>query len=324
MRSIVLGSKADIRRPIATSLSLLLVSQTLGLPLGWGGPQIAAQPPPYAPFNYYSLLDPWSLRAEIERRHLEGGTVAERLERLTRGLVAAPYLLSALGEASGRDPDPRMRFDAFDCTTFVETALALLHCDDPDAIRKRMDFIRYTDGEVGFLHRRHLMTSQWIPQLVAAGVLEDVTEQVGKDKTKHIRLALTERRWKHRRVARSLELGEGIVPVGEFDLPYIPIAHAQKIVASFPAGAVVNVVRADVPGSPDVITHQGLLIRKPGDDQLYVRHASPVSKRVIDEPFARMLWRYTKPRKWPIVGVNILAVVPVEDPPREETADLSP
>ncbi len=273
-------------------------------------PQLEAQPPPYKPFNLYSLLDPASQAAELERRHRARGSLDERLELLTRGLVAAPYLLSALGEGAGPDPDPRLRLDAFDCTTFVETSLAMLHCEDLDDIRATLDRIRYVDGEVDFQTRRHLMTSQWIPQLVEGGYVVDVTEALGGKRTKRIELVLTKGRWKRRRIARTLELDDGVVPEGTFVLPYISIADAQKMVKSFPSGAIVNVVRADVPGTPDVITHQGLLIRRPGEDRLYVRHASPVSKRVIDEPFARMLWRYTKPRKWPIVGVHILKIVP--------------
>lgn len=276
-------------------------------------PQRAAQPPPYKPFNLYSLLDPASLTAEIERRHLAPGHLDARLERLTRGMVAAPYLLSALGEGHAPDPDPRMRFDAFDCTTFVETSLALLQCEDLEDVKATLDRIRYTDGKVGFMHRRHLMTSQWIPELIDAGYLVDVTRGIGAEKTKMIRLKLTKKRWKNRRVAKTLKLDDGVVPVGTFELPYITIADAQKMLRSFPSGAVVNVVRADVAGTPDVITHQGLLIRRPHEDRLYVRHASPVSKRVIDEPFARMLWRYTKPRKWPIIGVNVLKIVPPKD-----------
>src|SRR5687767_12026527 len=59
-------------------------------------PQTEPQPAPYKPFNLYSLLTPEDLAAELERRHLQGGSFPELLERVTRGLVAAPYLLSPL------------------------------------------------------------------------------------------------------------------------------------------------------------------------------------------------------------------------------------
>lgn len=273
--------------------------------------QTEPQPPPWKPFNLYSLLDEASRVAEIERRHLVRVDVPAKVELLSRGIVAAPYLLSPLGEGAMPDPDPRLRFDAFDCTTFVETVLALLHCDDYAELEGMLDEIRYTDGAVDFQTRRHLMTSQWIPELIEAGYLKEVTRSIGGKKTKAIHLKLTMKRWKKRRIARTLVVDDEMIPTGTFELPYITIEDAMKIVKKFPAGAILNVVRKDVPGTPDVITHQGLLIKRPGEKRIYVRHASPVSKRVIDEPLARMLWRYTKPgRKWPIIGVNVLRVLP--------------
>lgn len=55
--------------------------------------------------------------------------------------------------------------------------------------------------------------------------------------------------------------------------PHAP--RASEVDPQIPgAGGDGDVVRADVPGTPDVITHQGLLIRRPDDDRLYVRHAN--------------------------------------------------
>ena len=119
--------------------------------------------------------------------------------------MAAPYLLSPLGEGEMPDPDPRFRMDAFDCTTFVETAIAMAICSDLPEVERLLDDIRYT-GDPSFQSRRHLMTSQWIPELIADGYVEDVTKQIGKKKTKWIRLKLTKKRWKKRRIARSLKL----------------------------------------------------------------------------------------------------------------------
>lgn len=263
-----------------------------------------------AAVNLYAILRPEELRAEIAARHRAGEPLAVRLERVTRGLVAAPYVRSPLGEGRGRDTDPRIRFDAFDCTTFVETALALARCDDLDALGRILDLIRYTGGRVGFVHRRHLMTSQWIPELVDEGWLVDVTAEVGGDVTQYKTIRMTPRRWKRRRVARSLVLPQEVVPSGKFSLPVLPIAAALARMEAIPPGTVVNVVRDNWKRSPDLVTHQGLVLRSPVDGSLVVRHASPVFRRVVDEPLVRLLTRYLRPRKWPIIGVNLLRVVP--------------
>ena len=280
----------------------------------WGRPPPAhtsskPQPLPAQPYNLYSLLNDDDLVAEIERRY-DPSDWRGHMERVTRGLVAAPYLLSALGEGRGVDADPRFRLDAFDCTTFVETAIALAHCDDYDQLPRLLDTIRYTDGLPSYQTRRHLITSQWIPELTTAGFIEDITDEVGGDETAYIDLNLTKRRWKKRRVARTLPLAADRVPYGEYELPYVPIAVALKRMRSVPPGTIINVVRAESRRSPEVVSHQGLVLVRPGSRKRWVRHASPVAKRVIDESLKHMLRRYLKPRKWPIVGVNLLKVVP--------------
>lgn len=258
--------------------------------------------------NWYSLISPDEVEAELEQRHLLGGELPEILERVTRGLVAAPYLLSPLGEGSGVDPDPRFRLDAFDCTTFVETAVAMTLCDQLPEARALLDRIRY-HGPPSFGTRRHLMTSQWIPGLIEAGYLVDITRQVGRARTKTVQLELTEARWSRRRVAKELTLDE--VPYGTWSLDYLPVAELEHFADRIPAGTIINVVRADAPSSPDLITHQALVLARP-DGTRFVRHASPVSKRVVDETITKIITRYQKPRAWPILGLNLLTLAPAE------------
>lgn len=271
--------------------------------------QLTAQPPPYRPLNLYALLPRDALVAELERRHNASDDFPALLERVTRGLVAAPYLLSPLGEGEAPDPDPRLRLDAFDCTTFVETAIALARCDALPDVERELDLIRYRGDAPSFATRRHLMASDWVPGLIAAGFVEDITAEVGGARVEEIALVLDADRWRRRRIARSLVLPEEEVPRGTFRLPYLPIAAALERAPSFPPGTILSVVRRDVPYSPEVITHQGLILTRPGEVGRVVRHASPISKRVIDEPLEKMLARYQKPKGWPIVGVHLLRVV---------------
>lgn len=249
---------------------------------------------------------------------LSGETPLEaRLERLTRGLVGVSYVISPLGEGEGIDPDPRFRLDAFDCTTFVETALALLRARRLADVEKELDEIRYESGAPSFEARRHLMTSQWIPGLVAAGYVEDVTRAIAGPRTRAIELRLDARRWAGRRIARALPLPDSRVPVGVFVLPFVPLEDIPALKTRLLPGTIMNLVRVDWARSPEVVTHQALLLR-PSGRGLTVRHASPVAKRVVDEPLERVLRRYAKPRKWPIAGLNFLRVVDPGPPgPRE-------
>ncbi len=270
------------------------------------------QPLPFKPTNLYSSLSHEELVAEIEAR-FDPADWPAHVERVTRGLVSAPYLLSALGEGRGEDTDPRFRLDAFDCTTLVETALALANSPEYDELEPLLDQIRYTDGRPGFQSRRHLITSQWIPELTAAGFVRDITTEIGQEDTRFIHLELTRRRWLRRKVARTLPLQADRVPYGTYHLPYLSLESAQRMARHIPPGSIINVVRSQRPRSPDVVTHQGLVVVKPGRRRRMVRHASPLSKRVIDESLAHMLKRYLKHRRWPVVGINVLEIVPMSE-----------
>jgi hypothetical protein len=53
------------------------------------------------------------------------------------------------------------------------------------------------------------------------------------------------------------------------------------------------------------------VVRDPRTGHTLVRHASPVAKRVVDEPLENLVRRYLHPRverKWRPVGVNVLRV----------------
>lgn len=234
-----------------------------------------------------------------------------RLSAATEPLLGARYVLSPLGEGEGIDPDPRFRLDAFDCTTFVETALALASSSSLDTARARLDQIRYADGEALFEKRRHLVTSQWVPGIVKLGLLEDVTTTVAKERTEKIALVLTPKRWKKRWVARTLALDERSLTFGEFEIPILPLEAARDVTieARIPTGTVVNVVRAPYGSAPDFVTHQGIVLVDPKNaSRRIVRHASPVRGRVVDEPFEKLVRRYARPRKWAVVGLQFLEV----------------
>ena len=87
--------------------------------------------------------------------------------------LGARYLNDPLGEGIAPDPDPLIRTDAFDCTTFVETSLA---AGDVGALTK----IRYKNGDVDFVNRNHFIESDWIPN--NSDLVKNVSAQYGKNR----------------------------------------------------------------------------------------------------------------------------------------------
>src|SRR5690606_14309688 len=76
------------------------------------------------------------------------------------------------------DQDPLYRFDTFDCTTYVETIMALAIARNVDEFEHHLDHIRYKDGEVDYLKRNHFTDLQWIPFNVENGYMLEINHQI--------------------------------------------------------------------------------------------------------------------------------------------------
>jgi hypothetical protein len=238
------------------------------------------------------------------------GDEVTRLDRESRRLLGRPYQLGPLGEEAPPDVDPRFRLDAFDCTTYIETVLALALAGENElAARDLLDRIRYTDGVATYHTRRHLIDAQWIPELVAAGLLRDVTRLIGGRATRTATIRLGRAAWESTELERDLGLEWNAVPAGRHSLRYLPwvLLERERIQDALPAVAVLSLVAAPARETPTLVTHQGLLLRAP-DGALVVRHASTSHRLVIEEPLERFAERSRRRRSRTVLGVNVLAV----------------
>ena len=48
-----------------------------------------------------------------------------RMKYITERFLGKPYLLNGIGELQDPDPDPLVRYDAFDCLTFVDLCVSV-------------------------------------------------------------------------------------------------------------------------------------------------------------------------------------------------------
>jgi hypothetical protein len=236
---------------------------------------------------------------------------AERAVAATEPLLGRRYLLSALGEGSGPDPDPRFRLDAFDCVTFIETAIALGNAGDLDEAARALDDVRY-DGPPAFDRRNHYVIPQWIPANLARGWVEDVADAVSGAETSDAVERYDDDRW--RRLARAgatlRHLSPEAFPRGTFRARMVPAALILAGAARIPAGTVAWVVREDRPERPTRVTHAGLVVVA-ADGERRVRHAtsSAGTTRVIEEPLSRFLRRQELAYPgWPLSGLLLVKV----------------
>jgi hypothetical protein len=229
----------------------------------------------------------------------------------TRPLLGTPYLPSPLGEGAGRDPDPRFRLDAFDCMTFVETAVALGSSRSLAEARAALDDIRYA-GPPTFATRNHEVLSQWLPVNAARGYVVDATSSLSGAPVTGAAKDYSAASWDAVRAAGRAIAGvpRARLPVGHFSVPIVAPGDALRIAGELPEGALVFVLRADAPDRATRVTHAGLVVRGPGGAAL-VRHATSSKgvERVIEEPLGRFVQRQERafPR-WPLAGLSFWAI----------------
>lgn len=239
--------------------------------------------------------------------HAAGPARAVFASGLLRG---APYAASPLGEGAPPDRDPRFRLDAFDCVTFVETAIALGNAASVAEARALLDDVRY-DGAPAFARRNHYVEAQWLPANARKGWISDVTEEVAGELALTAVLEHGAARWRAAARAGRLVPGldPGALPVGTFPLPYVPLDHLPELGPRIPEGTVLLVVRSHRPWRPLRVTHMGIVVAGARGERL-LRHASDVPgvRRVRDEPLDRFARRMSRERSWPVSGVSLWAI----------------
>ncbi|MGQ0506211.1 MAG: N-acetylmuramoyl-L-alanine amidase-like domain-containing protein [Myxococcaceae bacterium] len=263
-----------------------------------------APAPPQAPASHWAKVSAAERGKEIVAR--AGLPLTERLIAASEGFLGTPYVISPLGEGPGTlpDPDPLSRFDAVDCLTFVEEALALALSKRPDEFEGLLTRIRYR-GAVSYVERNHLMEASWIPSNVKKGFIEDVTDQYGGADTVLTQKTLTERSWSSVS-SQALALPPDHQPKGTFPLRMIPLEKVPHHAARVPSGTLLVVIRSDLPLKATRITHVGFVVQK--GKRTFLRHAARTFARTVDEDLASFLARNSKYGKWKVDGVSLFAV----------------
>ena len=232
---------------------------------------------------------------------------AARAVWATRAFLGARYLSSPLGEEAPPDQGPRFRLDAFDCTTLVETAIALGNAGSVAEARALLDDIRY-DGPPSFAHRNHYVLAEWLPANRRKGWIEEVTSEIAGDRARRVELRYTTASW--RSAARSghllPHLDPALLPTGAFAFSIVPLAAMKAIASAIPEGTLVAVVRTARPDRPYRVTHLGLVVVRQG--VVVVRHASPARMRVVDEPLERFIARASASSGWKVEGLSLWAI----------------
>lgn len=244
----------------------------------------------------------------------------ERLNKFSETYLGLPYGLNGpLGEGPSApyDQDPLYRFDTFDCTTFVETMMALALSTTENEFIHHLNQIRYKDGTIDYSFRNHFPSLDWVPNNISNGYLEEINEKIVSRseilvartiidkpayynflKVSDLRLydATTEAE-KLLRVEQWHREGDKFSPE-EATIDYIPIntlVNRPALLNKIPHGTVVNFVRPNwdirhLQGTRMNVSHQGFLFIK--NKKLILRHASSGDKFVVEVPFLDYLKKF--------------------------------
>ena len=232
-------------------------------------------------------------------------SMESRMDVFSKSFIEIPYDHSGPlgeGEQGHYDQDPLYRFDAFDCTTFVETVVSLARSQDVDSFENNMDAIRYDNGEVDYLTRNHFPSLQWVPNNIKNGVLKEINHLVlqasetkiaeavinlpgwlKKIKIEEIKVPLATMSERQNLLEELHALASQYAPIIA-RIEYLPISTllaSPMVLKKIPNATIVNFVRpnwdlTDVAGTHMNVSHQGLIFQK--KEGTYLRHASTTGK----------------------------------------------
>lgn len=276
------------------------------------GPALAGETaPPPAPAAEPAALE--TLAREVRELPLP-----ERIAAVSHALLGAPYLTDPIGEGVAPDLDPPVRYDAFDCLTFVEEVLALtLPADPADAVIVR-NALRYGGREVAYANRRHFMELQWIPEAVRGGWLIETTASYGA--TQHLEQTVTASTWEAWPDRVRFAMADHELPVGPMQLEVLPLDAAIRAAQRIKPGSLIMTVRSPRAGVPIWISHVGFVLAGP---RAVFRHASRMGnpRRVRDHDLAWYLEHQRESASWPVLGV---AIFEPQDTPHSAPGETGP
>lgn len=246
------------------------------------------------------------LNASSERSYK---TNSERLLFFAKSFIGTPYKGGTLD--SGRNETLIVRIDSLDCTTYVETVLALYLSsfkDNPgyDDFSESLIYIRYRGGVIdGYASRLHYF-SDWASDNEKKGILREVTQEGEHD----VRLCSLNYMTTHSDLYRQLKDNDSLISEIskvekswiDYKMPYIPknVLNSSKADLPLEDGDILALT-TNISGL-DVL-HLGFALWI--DGRLHMLHASSLHGKVIID--TSTIFDYLKNRN-KHTGIRVLRV----------------
>jgi len=189
-------------------------------------------------------------------------STAGRAKLISSRFIGQPYIVNPL---AGSPERLVVRFDGFDCVTYVETVMALSLARGVQEFTAKLGEIRYEDGQVEWSKRFHY-TSDWAAYQMRRGLLRDMTQDEGavvREKT--------------------LSFIPGLNPK-TIKLRYYPKEQFAYVSRWLTDGDLLYFLSTR--RNLDIF-HVGFVFRE--GDQLLIRHARHMRRRVFEQPLAEFV-----------------------------------
>lgn len=240
----------------------------------------------------------------MEKWLLEAGTLPKdscRTLHFAKKMLGVPYVAGTL---DGNDEEQLVvHLDKLDCTTFVETVLALTIAHNQSEgnafanFKNALAFVRYRDGKLdGYASRLHYF-SDWIKNNEHKGILREVTSESSFAEKKELwldfmsthsssYLPMTKETSLVKQIATQEQAWQGVM-VSYLPKEKLNLSSAElKINNGDILAITTNIKGLDV-------VHVGFAFWK--GEKLHMLHASSVANKVIEDPLS--LYEYSKNKK---------------------------
>ena len=229
--------------------------------------------------------------------------------KISYKFLEKPYALGPLGEEKGIDSDPLYREDKFDCLTFVETVLAKLYSKDENIV-SIMNKIRYKNGFVSFETRNHFQNPDWIRNNkdIVENVSNNISKSVLKKNASKSIINLDKKSWFKKNYNIDVNIQTETVSLDFIRLDDFK-NNMEKFISFIDKPYIFmtvindNKLKEKIGTEADVL-HTGFLIKK--NDKLYLRHASSVAGKVVDNDFEKYIEKIQKNPKY--LGFSLLEI----------------
>ncbi len=193
----------------------------------------------------------------------------DRIERLSSQFLDVPYKENTLTGGINTTEVLVINLRQVDCFTFLDYIEAMRVSSSYAEFERNLIRVRYKDGIVLFKNRNHFFTD-WVEN--NSSFVSDVTEAIGCGKARKIQKTLNLKENRDRYL-------QGIKPIKRV-INYLPADFVDaQLTAGLKTGDYAGIY-SDRPGLD--VSHVGIIIKDRNDT--FIRHASSVKKRVVDEP----------------------------------------